>query len=408
MKALLIALCFVVSFVSAAELQDLRDWYEAQIELETRKVLKDRDAMLERFRAAFLRLETAVQQEGNLDLALAYREAKTQLEEGGDPVLAAEPLASYEGYSRLWQTWEKVLSDLENTRAVEVEGVYRRFTQLLEKQEVEATRSGEIEKALSFRAEKDRLSEDPELQALLERAALIREARSAESAGGGAGMMPMAPMMSTLTRDMVLYFSFDRDEGERVRDRSPARNEGKRHGGRWVREGRRGGGFQVGEGERGIEVPNAESLQLTEDLSLAFWMKPDKLEGRRNPIHKSYGGEFAMTLEPDGRISAYHGIAGRDAHPYQGLATDEKRVEPGQWAHVVMVRNKERVVIYVNGESWAAAGNTHPVAKASGGSLLIGWGYAGQFIGSLDEVLILKRALEEKEIRGLYRAMGGR
>ncbi|MCX6761061.1 MAG: hypothetical protein NTZ84_03110, partial [Candidatus Nealsonbacteria bacterium] len=71
-----------------------------------------------------------------------------------------------------------------------------------------------------------------------------------------------------------------------------------------------------------ISVPNSSSLQLIYDLNISFWAFPTNVaKSRQTLVAKAYGGEFDLTMEPDGSLSYYQGSGGGNNAPYMTCYT---------------------------------------------------------------------------------------
>ena len=158
-----------------------------------------------------------------------------------------------------------------------------------------------------------------------------------------------------------------------------------------------------------IEVPNSSSLQVAGSLSVSFWIKPDNIgSARLNPVDKSYGGEFALTIETDGRLSYYHGTAQSTSNYWGWTALPAKKLVNTLWQHVTIVRDatSNRVSSYYNGvlvsqATYSTATNLLP--KASTSPVRFGRGYTGASLkGRLDEVQIVSRPLTSAEVLAMY------
>jgi len=215
--------------------------------------------------------------------------------------------------------------------------------------------------------------------------------------------------------------AFWRGEGN-ARD-SVGANHGKLVGGASFAPGKVGRAFKF-DGKGGcIDVGNPKALQITGDQTLAMWIKPARLDVRQNILHKAYGGEVSIVLEPTGELSFMYGSAGRDGEPYVlvtsfgqaedvGISAGEVKVhkviktavKAGQWAHIAFVRDLTagRLRWYVNGKQVVETGTTIPRAKASGASLRIGAGYLKHFNGLIDEVGVWNRPLTAREITNVH------
>jgi hypothetical protein len=208
----------------------------------------------------------------------------------------------------------------------------------------------------------------------------------------------------------VGIWMFDEGAGETTTDSSANGNDGTlMENPQWV-AGKFGQALEF-DGTSFVDMGNAESLQFAGSVTIAFWVKSASVAaGRQNPVCKSYGGEGCLTIEPDGRMSFYWGDCGGNCQPYVEVA----RPAPGtfvdnEWIHVVEVRDvsKREYQLYKNGEvvatdGWAECG-VHPCGDSAPSelNLLIGSGYAGKFIGIIDDVGIFNTVLSEDDIMNI-------
>ena len=166
-----------------------------------------------------------------------------------------------------------------------------------------------------------------------------------------------------------------------------------------------------------INLGNRPELQITGDLTIEMWIKPDAIpaSGRQSPFSKAYGGEGAITLESNGLLSYYFGTAGAMAQPYYSVTSTEPLVG-GQWSHIAVVRDLSNgeITWYINGQPKGiytadVSSTTLPAAAtASNLNLQLGHGYAGGFRGAIDEVRIWNLARSTTDIRAdRLRRLGG-
>ena len=199
---------------------------------------------------------------------------------------------------------------------------------------------------------------------------------------------------------------FDEGEGDIAKDSSANGNDGQINGAKWV-DGKIGKALSF-DGAESVDMGN---LQFAGDVTIAFWAKPSNVAaGRQNILCKAYGGEGCLTIEPDGTLSFYWGDAGANAEPYVEVARPVAGTfVDDEWIHTVEVRDvaKREYKMYKNGaveatDTWAECG-AHPCgdAVASDLPLLIGDGYAGKFIGVVDEVAIFNVVLSEDDIENI-------
>ena len=225
-----------------------------------------------------------------------------------------------------------------------------------------------------------------------------------------AGMFTASSYAAIDPATVVGMWLFDEGAGETAADSSANGNDGTlMENPNWV-AGKFGQALEF-DGTSFVDMGNAESLQFAGTVTITFWMNAASVAaGRQNPLCKSYGGEGCLTLEPDGRMSFYWGDNGGNGQPY----VEVERPAPGtfvdnEWTHVVEVRDvsKREYMVYKNGEvvataEWNECG-THPCGDSTPSelNLLIGSGYAGKFIGILDDVAIFNVALSEDDIMNI-------
>lgn len=156
-----------------------------------------------------------------------------------------------------------------------------------------------------------------------------------------------------------------------------------------------------------VSVANDSSLQLTKDLSISFWIKPDTMSSRTSLIDKSYGGEFSLVLEPIGALTLYQGKA-KASGSYLGTTMLGGGIVTGEWQHIVITRDAttRELKSYFNGElnkevTYAASSNYEPFS-ATTDAVIIGDGYQSGFDGLLDEVIITDYAFTDSEVQYIY------
>lgn len=222
---------------------------------------------------------------------------------------------------------------------------------------------------------------------------------------GGIGLPP------GLSEGLVLYYGFDKDHGWKVADKSGKGNHGKVHGATWVRDARGWlNGAYAFDGEKAyIDAGNPLALQIVEGQTIAMWIRPRRLNARRNPFNKSYGGEGTITMVIGGCVNYFYGTAGTDARPYTHLTMTDA-LQANEWAHLVLVRDVKngRLRWFKNGKQTNEGPAKYPKARPSRKPVYLGRGYVEHFIGLMDDVMIWNRALSKEDVKQLYRATGGK
>ena len=231
---------------------------------------------------------------------------------------------------------------------------------------------------------------------------LIRQLRVASAAGN----LRMAD-------GLVLYFSFDADDGETVKDLSGHSNDGQVIGSPQSVAGVSGAAYRFGGQRDCIRVRSSESLR-SKTFTASAWVKPGP---RRSPTDEGVLGNHQaganvnsyLVRRRNGQLNAWFvGNGAADdvfAGPNNGVALADR------WGLVTLVHDGTNALFYVNG----ALTGKHPIEGYRGGEydFLIGaqeWDYAGKspqrfWNGLIDEVRIYNRALSADEVRELYDAI---
>jgi hypothetical protein len=139
------------------------------------------------------------------------------------------------------------------------------------------------------------------------------------------------------------------------------------------------------------------SLQLLDDSSLVFWIKPNAITGRHTFMqYELYDKWGAMNVETNGAVRFYWG---KQAGGYGSITSST-----GNYYHVVLVRDHQNQVyqIYIDGLLDAEIAVAETQAVASSTALEFGQGYAGRLNGELDEIAFYSRALGPAEISDLH------
>lgn len=210
---------------------------------------------------------------------------------------------------------------------------------------------------------------------------------------------------------LVLYFQMDAGQGDTVKDSSIYGNNGAIHGAKWT-DGRYGFGLDF-DGTADVEVPDAKILQLTEQASIAVWIKVKaSQEGWGRIVDKSVWPDtgYDLALNADTKVIQWEAFVNGKTYS----ATGKIKLNDDKWHHVVVTfdNTKKELKGYVDG----VIDTTGPLAGQLAGDgtpfnpntapLHLGL-YSGgdhHFIGTMDEVAIFNRAISESEIEGLMQS----
>jgi len=199
---------------------------------------------------------------------------------------------------------------------------------------------------------------------------------------------------------------FEEGKGTVAKDSSESKNDGTLKGAvKWVK-GKFGSGLEfAGKATDYVEIPNSESLGMTEQMTVVLWFKTEKAmkeaskwADRQVVIGKHYK-EYEIGLYPLGSIHTY---TFRDLDPgydegiyasMKGKVDDDWKL--GTWYHLAWTLNGKKEVAYVNGIKIGEFNKSQANTKAGKNPLEIGRRIGGglPFTGTIDEVAVFNVAL---------------
>lgn len=210
--------------------------------------------------------------------------------------------------------------------------------------------------------------------------------------------------------DVVLELHFDEGEGEDVLDTSGAGNNGKIAGAIWT-EGKQGGALEFNGAGAHVEVQDAPSLQITDEMTVAAWVFFYSLGASGN--HDAIAA----------KSNTWSFITFKRSNPaYQFAWWDNvaKNLIPGEakwivsdwvpdvrtWYHLaVTMVSGDKLLFYRDGK--AIKESPYPLAPPAGAGSPIwigkGNGATENFEGVIDEVVICSNALSSGEVQDLMR-----
>lgn len=195
-------------------------------------------------------------------------------------------------------------------------------------------------------------------------------------------------------------WSFNEGIGTTVGDASGQNNTGTLNGPVWTSTGKYGGALTFDGVNDFVNVPDANSLDLTTGMTLSAWVRPTTLGNWRQVLLKE---------RPNGLTYGLYGTGGTGNRPNSTISVggvDREVNAPAAsaltvntWAHLAVTYDGTTMRIYVNGTQVATRAQTGAMATSSnalkiGGNAIWGEWYAGQ----VDEVRVFNRALTAVEI----------
>ena len=221
--------------------------------------------------------------------------------------------------------------------------------------------------------------------------------------------------------DLVLYLPFSRGNASSettVYDRSPFGSDGicngvdSDYGCNWT-SGKYGNALQFEGVDDYVEVADNPILDFkaTDSFTISAWIYADSdftdvgniLDKRR----MNYEEGYSLHIDTDG-VNAIRFQIEDTGSTNPVVRTGSNVLNPGQWNYVVGVRDVEsdQLLVYTNGVFRKSITDTTTATLETTASLTIGKGGAESaaefFNGSIDEVMVYKRALTAEEIRTHY------
>lgn len=151
----------------------------------------------------------------------------------------------------------------------------------------------------------------------------------------------------------------------------------------------------------------APSVSGNADFSVAAWVKvppgsPDGVilqQREKDGANSGWQGVYALTVQSSGLVNFY--VYGDNSHQFN--LTTAKKVNDGQWHHVLAQRQGTKGQIFIDGFEDAVGTGVLQALRPH----VIYLGYNGRddntfFRGLLDDVRIYSRALSSTEIQGLF------
>jgi hypothetical protein len=194
---------------------------------------------------------------------------------------------------------------------------------------------------------------------------------------------------------LVAAYSFNVGSGNTVTDASGHGNTGTIEGATWTTAGKFGQALVFDGTSAKVTIPDAPSLRLTTDMTLAAWVQPSPVTAAwRDGIYKG-NDNYYLEATSSRIVPASGGNFDTDSvETYETAA-----LAVNTWTHLALTYDGVTLCLYVNGvqvSSLARTGNlatsAHPL-EIGGDSIL------GQYFqGTIDEVRIYNQALSLSEI----------
>lgn len=215
----------------------------------------------------------------------------------------------------------------------------------------------------------------------------------------------IVPLTQALNDDpaLKLYFTFDDDVGDKVKDQSKSKLEGLLMGkAKLVKDGKFGGAIEMSDATCKIVVDAADELDITKEITMAAWIYPLEHQNDSNIMGRRTAGNaggYCMQWSGFGgnaKIETWIGLPG-----WQGTRNIQK-IEPGleEWHHVVSTYDGKVIKQYIDGKFDTSKDFKNDIASQDI-AFHVGQAQTGlpSMFGKIDEVAIYDRALDLDEIK---------
>ena len=194
---------------------------------------------------------------------------------------------------------------------------------------------------------------------------------------------------------LVLAFGFEETAGTTANDSSTAKNNGTINGPTGTASGKYGRALSFDGTNDRVDVPDANSLDLTTGMTLEAWVKPTTNVGWRTAILKERGADLLYALYSSNgakpRTENFNGA--------ENTAAGTTALPLNAWSHIASTYDGANLRFYLNGTLAATKATTGAMPNTAnplhiGGNTV--WGE--YFSGLIDEVRIYNRALTAAEL----------
>lgn len=213
-----------------------------------------------------------------------------------------------------------------------------------------------------------------------------------------------------LKMNLVLNYSFDRDEDGKVADWSGKGNDGRIDKAKRTSQGKSGSAYEFDGKSSVVNAGHGASLDVTRDLTLSMWIYPLKktfgdplqvLAGKDDGDDDT-GRSYMVFLVGKTLYFAYGKGSGNGFHTV--TATDELDLE--KWHHIAAI-HKTGVGnrLYADGKLVASDSQGSPLPSNPNTDVMLGKSQAWEpwyFYGAIDEVMIFNAALTDSDVKRIH------
>ncbi|MEM6883799.1 MAG: FAD-dependent oxidoreductase [Verrucomicrobiota bacterium] len=198
--------------------------------------------------------------------------------------------------------------------------------------------------------------------------------------------------------DVRGFWEMDDGQGAVVADSSGNENDGKLRDANWA-QGVRSAALQISSGGS-IEVSHAESLNITNAISMQVWIKPWNPRFQDKPNLLSKPDAYALHFGPGKSVSLSLKIDGKNT-VLSSKYTDWKN---GKWQHVAGTYDGKHMKLYVNGQLDNEKAVSGKISTNSSPLYMGSIKRRNSYQGTMDQMKLSASAFSEEEIYATFDA----
>ena len=215
-------------------------------------------------------------------------------------------------------------------------------------------------------------------------------------------------------KNLVLHLTFDKEQGLTVPDNSGNGNDGEAIRGNWTAEGQSGGGHMLDGKNDYIRIASDAAFAFgSGNFTIGLWLKASTVTAPKKKTQviiakyqAQVGCQWSLTLTDKGMLKLT--TASKPERGWEQSKTSKSNtMKNGTWHHVAVRKFRREAVFYVDGRPLAE--DDDRVGNVGGGDEPVRIGayknregrLDGFLGGTVDDVMIWRRALSEEEIRWL-------
>lgn len=199
---------------------------------------------------------------------------------------------------------------------------------------------------------------------------------------------------------LVAAYNFNEGTGTSVNDLSGNGNLGSISQATWYTTGKYGKALSFNGTSAYVSVPDSNSLDLTNKMTLEAWVRPTSSSGWRTVMMKENGNELAYGMYARGSSDRPSGWIRTPSSSSSKSVVGPAKLTLNTWTHLAMTYDGTNMRLYTNGslvKTQAATGNIYNSSNPLkfGGNAM----WNEYFAGQLDEIRIYNRVLNTSEIQ---------